>query len=457
MRRLLPRSLVAQLALAIGVVLLVAQLINFALILNDRQRLSFAQNEAPAIARFVNMAAELTPLPQAERERLLYARQGGRRFRLSDVGGIEGATIERNLRLEARIRTAAADVGVRLGDIRAGIDRTPPPQWAKDRSGRRRDGQLMLISAEIAPQLWLQGRIMTPRPDPWLAARLGGATLLLYVLVLGTMILLAARIAGPLRELAVAAKSFGGGGDTPFVDPRGPSDLADAIDAFNEMNRRVASLLAEKDYMLGALSHDLRTPLASLRIRAESIEPEEERARAIATIEEMTGMLEDSLLLARAGHARGKASAVDIGALAEVVVEEFRELGSDVRLVSEGRQIACVNPALLRRAIRNLVDNALKYGGSGQIFVHAGAGNAIIDICDGGPGIPEDELQRVQEPFFRLEASRNRATGGSGLGLTIAKAIVEGAGGTLRLSNRDGGGLSAKIALPLLPGKAATN
>jgi signal transduction histidine kinase len=303
---------------------------------------------------------------------------------------------------------------------------------------------------------------LTPRPDPWLAARLAAATLLLYVLVLGTMIFLAARIARPLRDLAAAAEGFGGSGETPFVEPRGPSDLAHAIEAFNAMNRRVAALLAEKDHMLGALSHDLRTPLASLRIRAENIEPEEERLKVVGTIEEMTAMLEDSLLLVRAGRTREQARAVDVGALADVVVEEFRELGHDVSLVnegrslvsegrslvSEGRQIACVSPALLRRAIRNLVDNAVKYGGSAQVSVRLEGGEALIVVADRGPGIPAAELERVQEPFFRLEESRSRTTGGTGHGLTIARAIAEGAGGTLRLANRPEGGLSAVLSIP---------
>jgi signal transduction histidine kinase len=443
----MPRSLVAQLAVAMAIVLLVAQAVNFMLILNDRQRLTLAQNEAPAVARFVNTAARLAPMAPAERLRAFEERERGARFLLGGPTGFPDLSYERDGRLEARVRTAATEAGLSLGEIRAGIARDTRPAGSEPRRPPR-DAQLMLISAEIAPGAWLHARLLTPRADPWLAARLAAATLLLYILVLGTMIFLAARIARPLRDLAAAAEGFGGSGETPFVEPRGPSDLAHAIEAFNAMNRRVAALLAEKDHMLGALSHDLRTPLASLRIRAENIEPEEERLKVVGTIEEMTAMLEDSLLLVRAGRTREKARAVDVGALADVVVEEFRELGHDVTLASEGRQIACVSPALLRRAIRNLVDNAVKYGGSAEVSVRLEGAEALIEIADKGPGIPAAELERVQEPFFRLEESRNRATGGTGLGLTIARAIAEGAGGTLRLANRPGGGLSATIAVP---------
>ena len=467
MRRLMPTSLVAQLAVAMALVLLVAQIINFTLILNERQRLSRAQNEAPAIARYVNMAAELASLPPAQRERAFDPRQRRARFLLnSGAAGFEGVTFERDERLEDRVRNAAARAGLNLRDIRAGTAREIRDVGRERRDGgrKRRDGarppgreaQLLLISAEIAPGAWLHGGIVTPRTDPWLAARLAAATLLLYILVLGTMIFLAAQIARPLRDLAAAAESFGGNGETPFVEPQGPADLKHAIEAFNAMNYRVAALLAEKDHMLGALSHDLRTPLASLRIRAENIEPEEERSRVIATINDMTAMLEDTLLLVRSGRSREQVRPVDVGALADVVVEEFRELGHNVHFAGEVRQIASVSPTLLRRAIRNLVDNGVKYGGSVSVSARTVGVEVLIEIADDGPGIPADSLERVQEPFCRLEESRNRATGGTGLGLTIAKAIAEGAGGALRLANRTEGGILATLAVPSAPVAAAT-
>lgn len=450
----MPRSLVAQLALVMAAVLLIAQLVNFALILTERQRLSLAQTEAPAVARFVNTAAQLAPLAPADRLRVLDDRQRGARFLLGHARGFEGVALERDAGLEERVRAAGAEAGLRLGQIRAGIGREINPEGPRARPTPR-EAQIMFLSAEITPGQWLHARLITPRPDPWLAARLAAATLLLYILVLGTMIFLAARIARPLRDLAAAAEGFGGSGETPFVEPRGPTDLAHAIEAFNAMNKRVSALLAEKDHMLGALSHDLRTPLASLRIRAENVEPEEERLKVIATIEEMTAMLEDSLLLVRAGRTREQVRAVDVGALADVVVEEFRELGHDVRLTSEGRQIATVSPALLRRAIRNLIDNGVKYGGSAEVSVRIASADVLIEVADKGPGIAEAELERVQEPFFRLEESRNRGTGGTGLGLSIARAIAEGAGGSLRLANRPKGGLCATIVVPR--GQAATN
>jgi len=215
------------------------------------------------------------------------------------------------------------------------------------------------------------------------------------------------------------------------------------------MNRRVLSLVDEKDRMLGAIGHDLRTPLASLRIRVESMEPEEDRAAAIAKIAELTAMLEDILVLARSGRAREESRAVDLAALAEAVVEECRDLGDPVEFGDSGRLVALAQPMLLRRALRNLIDNAVKYGGTARVAVLTEGGEALLRVEDDGPGMTAEEIARSTEPFYRLESSRNRETGGSGLGLAIARAIAESHGGRLDIRQRQPKGLSATIILPL--------
>jgi signal transduction histidine kinase len=214
------------------------------------------------------------------------------------------------------------------------------------------------------------------------------------------------------------------------------------------MNRRVVALLDEKDRMLGAIGHDLRTPLASLRIRAESVEPANERERMIATIDEMNAMLEDILVLARSGRAREAARPMDVTALADALVEEYRELGHDAALEPSERQVLAIQPNLMRRAIRNLIDNAVKYGGSARVAVRSEGDAILIEVRDRGPGLAPDQLGQVLEPFYRVEESRSRETGGTGLGLAIARAIAESHGGELRLANAPDGGLSATIRLP---------
>jgi signal transduction histidine kinase len=442
-KRLLPSSLIGQMAVLIGVALLIAQLANFALILNERQKLSLAQNQGPAISRFVSVASDLSQAPSEFRFALIQdASRRGAQFRLSRSSSVP-ATAARAERAEERLRQGLEGASVAASEIRASqaaIRRT-------GRSGRAADLQLLLLSARLGDS-WLNARFVTPRPDPWLSYRLIGATLLLYLIVLGATLFIATRLARPLRDLTEAAERFGGREPPPAVEPRGPDDLRQAIEAFNAMNGRLVALLDEKDRMLGAIGHDLRTPLASLRIRAESVEDETERGRMIATIGEMSAMLEDILVLARSGRAREEARATDVAALADAIAEEYAEFGKPAAFLDSGRQVAKVQPNLLRRAIRNLVDNAIKYGGSAEIAVRRDGERLVVEVSDHGPGLAQDEVARVLEPFYRVEGSRNRDTGGAGLGLAIARAVAESHGGTLALRNREGGGLVASILLP---------
>lgn len=278
-----------------------------------------------------------------------------------------------------------------------------------------------------------------PPRDQWLGARLAAATLLVYIIVLGASAWAALRIARPLRTLTAAADAFGGKTKFQDVEPSGPEDLRNAIEAFNAMNRRVLALLDEKDRMLGALGHDLRTPLASLRIRLEGMEPEEEREAAIQKITELTEMMEEILVLARSGRAREAAKKMDVAALVEMLVDDQQELGRPVEMGEHQRAVAEVQPALLRRAITNLIDNAVKYGGNTSVSALPHKDGVEIRVTDEGPGLPPEALERVFDAFYREEGSRNRATGGTGLGLAIARSIAESHGGHVHLEARSDG------------------
>jgi signal transduction histidine kinase len=356
-----------------------------------------------------------------------------------------------------RLRESALAAGLSLRDSRAAIaDTTPPdPAWLRDLPAeeraqaeeRARRSHTLLLSVQFHDGIWLTARMVTPRPNPWAIVRPLVATLLTYLIILAAMIWIARRLGRPLRDLAGAAERFHGRGEAPRVEPRGPLDLNRAILAFNAMSARVSAMLDEKDRMLGAIGHDLRTPLASLRIRAETVEPEEDRAAMIATIEEMSAMLDDTLALARSGRAVETLRMVDIAALADTVVEEHRALGHDVTLEDGASGSARVQSRLLTRAIRNLVANAVIYAGAARVAVRSEGEELLIEISDRGPGIAENELKRVLEPFYRVEPSRSRETGGSGLGLTLARAAAQAHGGDLDLENRPGGGLIARLRL----------
>jgi len=459
-RRLLPSSLIGQLALVMALALLVAQSINFGIVFSERTRAVRTQVEGPAIARFIAFAQRAAPVPSAQRPSLIEDR-GRRRGRFSfDPDAIVPAPSS-DERITARIREQANEVGLQIRDARAMLSDDPPPPprlepgeappRGRDRGppgGRELTFQTLRLSVQFADGSWLNGRIVTPRPDPWIWLKLAASTLLIYLILLGAVVLIAIRLGRPLKELTAAAKSFEGRGEAPKVEERGPADVRRALVAFNAMSERVSAMLDEKDRMLGAIGHDMRTPLASLRIRIESMEPAAEREKVIETLEEMNAMLEETLALARAGRATENVRPLDLNALADAVVEEFMALGQPVEMQAGERVVAEVQPNLLRRALRNLIENAVRHGGSASVSVRALGDKVALDVADNGPGIPEDQLARVMEPFVRLEASRNRETGGSGLGLTLARSAAQAHRGALVLENRPEGGLLARILVP---------
>ncbi|MEP4783762.1 MAG: ATP-binding protein, partial [Erythrobacter sp.] len=242
-----------------------------------------------------------------------------------------------------------------------------------------------------------------------------------------------------------------------ILEETGPQDTRQLIAAHNAMEARVAALLDEKDVMLGAIGHDLKTPLAALRVRIESVADDTQRERMAASIHDITHTLDDILSLARIGRSGVEFQRVDLAALTASVTEEFEDLGEPVTLETSERSVREVQVTWLKRALRNLVSNALRYGHEAKVSLLIENGKAVVQVDDTGPGIPQGEIAAMLEPFKRGEASRNRSTGGAGLGLTLARAIAEQHGGELILSNRigEGGekdgqiaGLRAEIVLP---------
>ena len=444
--RLLPRSLAGQMAVLIGAALLLAQLVSFAYLLVERQQFTRAVIDTPAITRFTSTAADaVQAAPDFQSLVLSDASRRGAQYAFAKAP-VVGPPLDRRSDTEERLRQSLVSASVAARDVRAAIDPSPPER--RRQGPRRRHGQSMLLSTQLADGRWLNGRLSVPAPPPLITPELAVGTLLLYLFVLAAALLIATRIARPLRRLTSAAEAFRGSNEPVVVEPTGPSDLRDAILAFNAMNTRLVKLLEEKDRTLGAIGHDLRTPLTSLRIRAETVDPPEESERMIATIEEMTATLEDILVLARSGRSREPLERTDVTALAATLAEDYRQLGSDITFTADGPHTLEIQPNLLRRAIRNLVDNAVKYGGGAEIDVRGAQGEVRIAVLDRGPGLPPDEMARITGAFYRAEPSRNRETGGAGLGLAITEAIVDAHGGKLSFANREGGGLAATITLP---------
>ena len=259
------------------------------------------------------------------------------------------------------------------------------------------------------------------------------------------------RIGRPLNQLTAAARSFGDGMQATEVAEDGPIDLRRAIRSFNAMQRQVAGEMARRTGTLAAISHDVRTPLTALRVKAEMVDDPDLRASLIASVGRMERITASALEYLK-GESRGEPMrTVDLSALLESECAEFEELGHDVVFVGEHNVQSTCRPEALARALRNLIDNAIKYGGNARVGVRSGTQSVEITIADDGPGIPEDQLRLATEPFERLSTAREADGGGFGLGLAIVRAIVEGHEGQFVLANKQPRGLIATIRLGYTP------
>ena len=438
MSRLWPRSLAAQMAALIAVALFVAQAINFGLAVRDRREFRLAQAARPVATRIADALER-----EAQGGRPIVADRG--RVRRVAADPLAATPSTRQPEIAAELTRQLRELGVAAGRVEAGVVSRPI------RSRRKDDGrpdEVLLIAVEQPGRGWLTVTLPWARAGLRLLVALLVQTLILYAIILLPVLWIARRISRPLRGLTAAAGSFDPLTQPPALPEQGPSDLRQLIAAFNALRLRITAMLDEKDRMLGAIGHDLRTPLAALRVRIESVEDDGDRARMADTIAEMSRTLDDILSLARIGHPSEPPTDTDLAALVEAVVEDFRDLGEPVTLDDGARLPLRLRPSLMKRAVRNLIENAVKYGGGAAVRIEAGPHEVTIVVADDGPGIPPDRLASVLEPFTRLEGSRNRDTGGIGLGLALARSIVADAGGQLRLENRPGGGLDAIILLP---------
>ena len=258
---------------------------------------------------------------------------------------------------------------------------------------------------------------------------------------------ISSRVARPLTALAAAASVAAGGGKAPRVPEEGPDDVRNAAIAFNAMTDRVTRTMDSQRQLLSAVGHDLRTPITAMRINLEFIADDELRERLETNLEELQALTESVLSAARGAGGESKRN-IDLSALVESLCADLDDLGEPVTWQAHGPAPLACRPDEIRRAVRNLVENAVAYGRRAEVQINETPAAFEIVVEDEGPGIPDDDQVRVFEPFVRLESSRNSDTGGTGLGLTLVKAIAHGHSGSVTLENRTEGGLRARLTLP---------
>ncbi|UVK86520.1 HAMP domain-containing protein [Pseudomonas sp. B21-051] len=425
-----PRTLASRLSLIFLVGLILAQTLSFGAQYYERFQsarstmLSNMQNDvSTSIAILDRLPAQERPawLPRLARTNYDY--------RLDN--GDPGAPLD------------AEEVPVAATSISSAIGGAHPLSFSRF-PAEKKHFQAHLRLSDGSP-LTIDVRPAMPPLSPWLPGVLLGQLALLIACTW-----LAVRIAiRPLARLANAVESLDPNAHPVMLDEHGPTEVAYAARAFNAMQARIAAYLKERMQLLAAISHDLQTPITRMKLRAEFMDDSVEKDKLWNDLGEMEHLVREGVAYARSIHGSTEESRrIDLDSFLDSLVFDYQDMGQDVQLSGKSAAVIDTRPQALRRVLVNLTDNALKFAGAAQLQVDIGDG-LCIQILDRGPGIAETELQQVMQPFYRVENSRNRSTGGTGLGLAIAQQLAMALGGSLTLSNREGGGLCAELKLPL--------
>ncbi|HZW22655.1 ATP-binding protein [Noviherbaspirillum sp.] len=440
------QSMTSRVVLVLLAGVIASALITLGLAFNERQRMIGQFRDYHAVERLAQFILSLDTVAPDMRTPFLSAARGvGMRAepaaaddqasgQQSELAGM----LERRLPDGYRIASAVAD---------------PADCDFSHRPPRRRQGELrpmceaMLVTLPDNARLRLT--VLPPRPPP-ITPR-GDFTLyaVLFLLSIGVLAAIVARMTlRPLKQLARAATELGNNIERPPLPERGATEIRQAAAAFNAMQTRIRGHIRQRAQILAAITHDLQTPLTRLRLRLEKVEDAELREKLIGDLTAMQGMVREGLDLARSMDAAGPMQLLDLDSLVDSVCADAVDAGEDVTLEGRSGASLMARPIALRRCLTNLIDNACKYGSFAKISISREGSNVLIAVTDGGPGIPEAEMQNVFEPFYRLEASRSRETGGTGLGLTIARNIAEQHGGSIALRNLPVRGLEVRLTLP---------
>lgn len=321
--------------------------------------------------------------------------------------------------------------------------------WLRGEIGHRELQVSIRLDEQNNQEQWLNFTIDLPQSNPLWSMTSIMSMLAMILAVAGFSFWVVRYLTVPLRGFARAARRLGKDVDAPPLEESGPLEIREAAAAFNEMQARLKRLIENRTQMLAAISHDLRTPITLLRLRSELVVDSEERMKMHATLDDMEKMIASTMEFASQDASEEERRKLDLTAMVASICDDMSDAGYTVSFDEPEKCLYECRPLSLQRALTNLLDNALKYGSKADVSMHCDQAHIYITIEDDGPGIPDDKLNDVFQPFFRCDESRNPETGGSGLGLSVVKSVAHAHGGEVRLSNREEGGLQAELQLPL--------
>jgi signal transduction histidine kinase len=467
--RLLPRSLFSRLVLVLLFVLITAQLLSLAIHMHERGELLSQASGRQSAQRIADIARFLDSLDAKERRAIVQVLSAPPLTISLDRGPLAAGVEDpekgaRGALFGAMLRRFLGD-GLQVVATQAEAPAVGfEPGMKRGLKGAEMHGELpasksaMHAAAQPGVSFVAQVRLRDGALVTFDSRQPAQTVSWPYRLLLSLAVLLAAVVAvslvavrwatRPLNALADAADELGRNINRPPIAEQGPVEVARAARAFNTMQARLAGYIRDRTRVLAAMSHDLKTPVTRLRLRAELLEDPEIRAKFTKDLDEMESMVGATLDFLRGQESGEPVQPVDVTALLESLQADVAEMGGTVGIEGNARAPFPGRPQALKRCLANLLENAVKYGKSARIIVADEDDRLEIRIQDEGPGLPPGELEKVFEPFYRVEGSRSRETGGTGLGLTIAKSVAEAHGGSLALRNRAEGGLEATLILP---------
>jgi signal transduction histidine kinase len=458
--RFLPSSLAARMTLLLVGFLIAALWTSAALYIHDRAETTFRLFSESVADRIREIVPLVERTPAADRDPLIRALNSPTLWMTVTYGNRPAMPREwrRDRRPEDRIRSHLPDLGERRVLIRTydhwrrQSDAAPPMPGGRPAPPDLLDSRVkVLIAVALRTGGWINFVASTDTTSLRWAVRIAFWILCASVLVVILAFWAIHRMTRPLRRFAEAAERIGLDVRSPPLPEHGSRELRNATRAFNEMQHRLRRFVDDRTMMLAAISHDLRTMLTRLKLRAEFIEDEEQRNKAVADLNEMQSMLDSTLAFARDDAGDEPRTQTDVAALVRSICDDHADAGGNVVCEAPERLPFWCAPAAVKRLVQNLVTNALKYGGGAAVKVADEGDRVSISVADRGPGIPADRREDVFRPFFRLETSRSRETGGSGLGLAVARSIARRHGGDIAIEDRDGGGAVFRFWMPHTP------